>query len=673
MGNLFKVVVCLAGCLLIVGDMSYGLQQSTTYQYDFTHGSAGWTLDENWSLGSWAHGGQALVGELNGVANHTEGSGTVRKVTFRFQIDEAVPYFCFSFGGPGGPAGQSYTVCIEAAGVGITSRQNEATSELAFVPFSTEGGLPHSVTVLTGEGSLDVFIDEVGVVGVDTPDPAPGSVSLLAGPTRVIVDDVEIVLGGDGAGHDRAPRPVEDVPPGPDVGPFVNGRASGDITLSGSEHLELSGGSYIVADGNITITGNASLAIAEDAVLAFEVESSPLLHFGIHLSGSGRFEVNGGRVTSLGAGLLVVASAAETSSIELRNCAPWIHIIQIEGGSTLVMNNVRLVTMVGGQIAPADRAQVDVSHSVLASIGLNIPDDAVFRAQNLGWGELVDDFDLRRDLEIEGIDYDLRLFDVVLHPSSMTDGANEKGWIVAVDGSSTLELSESEIGKLNLGIAAGSDEFRVSGLRIAEPADFSYRNIDLENVTVTQQWGFFIFGDRRAVFEDSEGVWLFPFDEVDAVLRRTVMSEFDPRDYTGTVTFEDAEWESAACEIIDNNDFTVRGSVDTTVHLRGCSWSESVMHRIYDVVLFDGSGSPVPNAALTATRDGETKTATTDDGGAAVFTFAFDDEDRLSPWTITGPGEAEASVDAFGSSPIELWAARPAERVRRGGSGRVVP
>ena len=48
-----------------------------------------------------------------------------------------------------------------------------------------------------------------------------------------------------------------DIPAGPDVGPFVGGKASAGFTLSGEQRLELSGGSYLVTDGNITITENA--------------------------------------------------------------------------------------------------------------------------------------------------------------------------------------------------------------------------------------------------------------------------------------------------------------------------------------------------------------------------------------------------------------------------------
>jgi hypothetical protein len=151
------------------------------------------------------------------------------------------------------------------------------------------------------------------------------------------------------------------------------------------------------------------------------------------------------------------------------------------------------------------------------------------------------------------------------------------------------------------------------------------------------------------------------------------MSEFDPRGYTGTVTFEDGQWKSAACEIIDDNDFTVQGSVITTAALRHCSWSESSMRRVYEIHLQDATGAPVADTELTATRDGESMTAITDDLGVATFSFVFDDEDRFSAWTITGPGDAEASVDGFDSSPLEMWTSRPPERARGGATGRVTP
>ena len=79
----------------------------------------------------------------------------------------------------------------------------------------------------------------------------------------------------------------------------------------------------------------------------------------------------------------------------------------------------------------------------------------------------------------------------------------------------------------------------------------------------------------------------------------------------------------------------------------------------------------VPAAAQETT--GSVDGVVTDESGAANFTFTFDDEDRFSVWTITGPGDAEASVDAFDSSPVVMWTSRPPERVRAGATGRVTP
>jgi hypothetical protein len=87
----------------------------------------------------------------------------------------------------------------------------------------------------------------------------------------------------------------------------------------------------------------------------------------------------------------------------------------------------------------------------------------------------------------------------------------------------------------------------------------------------------------------------------------------------------------------------------------------------------EGAGTAVAEADLTAARGDQTVTATTDDTGAASVTFTFDDEDRFSAWTITGPGDAEASVDAFDASPVVMWTSRPPDRVRRGPTGRVTP
>ncbi len=101
MKRLCKGGICLLGCLLLCVDPSFGLQESQTYSYDFTDGAAGWELDDNWTLVNWDPGGQAIQGERDGIALHTEGAGLVRKVSFRFEMDQTLAYFCVRFGGPG--------------------------------------------------------------------------------------------------------------------------------------------------------------------------------------------------------------------------------------------------------------------------------------------------------------------------------------------------------------------------------------------------------------------------------------------------------------------------------------------------------------------------------------------------------------------------------------------
>lgn len=657
-------------CALFAASVAVA-QEPTTFEYDFTDGSDGWQLDDNWALGSWEVGGAALVGHVHGIARHVEATGVLRTASLRFQMDAALAFFCLRFGDVEPPPGTVYTVCFEALAASVTRNQDGTDTELAFVPFSIEGGMPHTATVHTGGGSIDLFIDGVPVAGVDAADPSPGPLVLMAGPKQVTVDDVKIVLGGDGAAHPHAPRPVADVAPGPDVGPFVDGEVTGDVTLSGDDVLELSGGRYTVLDGNIEVTDDATLVVASDGLLAFGVASSPLLHWGVRVSGNGRFQIDGGRLETQGQGGLIVIDAHENAAVELRDCQPWVHIVQAEGDSSVVLDGVRLVTSIGGQIALGGSTTVDVRRSVLASISLDLPAGSTFRAEGLEWNGHVADFDLRRDLDIDGIGYQLTMTDVALQPTVMGDGANEKGWLLAADRNAIIELVSSELGKLNLGIPEGdNDDLTIRGLRLGTPVDFSFGSIDFDDVTMTQQWGFFINGSRNVVFDDSEGVWLFLFDAVDALLRDSEMSEFDPRDYTGTVTFDDATWLSAACEIIENNDFVIRGSVTTTDSLRNCSWSDSAVDREFEVTLRDGNGRLVADAELTVSRDDSSFTVTTDASGTAKVTLTFDDEDRLSPWTITGPGDAEATVHAFSSSPVRLATSDP-PRVRRGVTRRI--
>ena len=597
--------ICVVVFAFMLSSSAVNLSAQETYSYDFADGAQGWDLDDNWSLTDWDPGGQALLesSRRNRPAHRGHRDGPEGVVSYSRWTGPS-PFFCVRFGGPGGPTGLEYSVCLEANGVGITSRQNEATQELAFVPFSIEGGLTHSATLFTGDGSLDVFIDDVGVVGIDASDPAAGSVLFLAGPKSVIIDDVGIVLGGDGSGHDRAPRPVDDIEPGPDVGPFVDGKVSGGFTLSGDEHLELTGGRYIVTDGGIFITENATLTVADGGVLAFGLEGSPLLHFGVHVSGDGTFRVDGGRVVPFGHGPLIVASSGEQGTIEIHDSAPWFHIIQAEGSSTVLLDNIRLVTAVGGQIAVGGNADVTVSHSVLSSIAFDVPAGGSLHAEDLGWDRYLEDFDLGRDLDIDGIDYDLSLQDVALYPSAMIDGANEKGWIISVDGSSTLDLNNSEIGKLNFDLAAGDGRFL--GERVEDRRT--------RGLLATTEHHF-----RRGYGDPTVGLLHLRHPASDLRRQRGRMAVPVRRGRSDSQANGDERVRpprlhrnrdlrrramgSAACEIIDDNDFTVRGSVITTA----CPSPLFVVRVVHEPSLRDPSSGCGRRSGRRRGIDGDTR------------------------------------------------------------------
>ena len=267
------------------------------YTYDFETGTADWSLQAD--VWSWAalDGGYALRSTGQGFAGLTAHTGEVSSLGFRVRLDDlqAQIHANVRESWPNG-LHTRYIAWFSTGGVRI-SRQQSGSMQLlgtALVPIAPR--VLHDVRIIVGAGSVDVFVDGEGVLGVDDPNELPaGRVSFEGlGSLIAYVDDVEVRIGAEPTPHERAPRPVSSMPPGPDVGRFVAGTYTGNYTISSGTTLTLSQGRYTLVEGTITVPDNARMRIEEGAVLIFDRGTSPLLHWGFDLRGTGSLEIKGG-------------------------------------------------------------------------------------------------------------------------------------------------------------------------------------------------------------------------------------------------------------------------------------------------------------------------------------------------------------------------------------------
>ena len=311
--------------------------------------------------------------------------------------------------------------------------------------------------------------------------------------------------------------------------------------------------------------------------------------------------------------------------------------------------NSRFVTDIGGIVSVSGHATASIRDSSVGGLGLTLQATDVLRATDLGTGWF-DDLDLQRDWTGSHLGFNLRLANVELIPDTIGEGPYERGWVVFTDERAAVEIGNSTLRKLVVDFPAAGGEITASGLRLNTPTEFRFGDAGrIGNVTVTGQWGFFIHGARRATFDDCHALWFFLYDTVEVLLRRSVMNEFDPRNYRGTVTFEDGAWIMAG-EIIENNDCIMAGTYSTDDGVQNSlSWSQSVVTRRYPIRAPDH-----PNMTITLSRGAETVVATTDGEGNAMVDLVFSDADYDQRWRLTTSAGHGRYVDFFSTTPLVL-------------------
>ena len=629
---------------------------ANTYSYDFESGTSGWKLGQSWSRVETADG-HALRASGEGSIALSAVTGKISYLKYRFKTS-----------GLGGSlnatistAAMSYTLEFGARGVCFfTLAPGQGLEHCIFGHYPILPEKYYTVEIYLSDTSADVFIDGEPVVGKDlkTPPGAERSVrfeTFTQAPGNVTLDDV-VVKTGDVPAPSKARSPYS-WKPGPDVGPFVNGISEDGFTLSGNQSLTLKGGRYLVY-GDIDLRDNASLTIAADA--AFYISD-------IHLHDHATLTMEGGYLLPLGAilqpddkvkktppAMLAAVYAFDSARVTIENAVLGIHFIDALGNAKLVIKKTRFYTSGGGMVTPYDSASILVEDSTLGAITLVIPAGATFKAKGLKPGHY-DDLDLRRDMDITGVDYNLKLKNVEMVPDTLPTGhasdASERDWELEVTEGATVELTDSVLRKLTFQIPGGGPPLTFKNLVVGETMNTTVGPVKLINTTVRGQWGFYIHGDRKVTISDSDGIWPLPYDTSQVTIENTRINEFDPRQYTGTITFVNSHYNGPG-EIIMDCDFLMRGTLDMQVPT--LAFLDSVVTREYPIQVAGSDGNPLPGVKITLKRGSDAVTATTDANGEALVRLKFTDDDYQEKWTLTSDRGDSLEVGFFTATPIIL-------------------
>ncbi len=616
--------------------------------YDgFENGGRGWDLEAGWTL---AEDGAdpVLKGSGHSWAALREGSWGNLAFSARFRLSVGAIHFNLRRNFiPGGQ--DRYFVGIIRSRVYLHRQAGNSFAELAGAELDLDDGW-HRIDIRAWEGRLNVLVDGVlYIIHEDKAVLAPGHVALETLENSVcLVDDVRIAEAGPGDLAADWKSAMTAVSPELIVPDETHG---GNLVLSGSEALLIENTAWL-QQGHITVKDRAKLVI-RDAALILGRGSEPTVHTYINVEKNATLSIERSTIVPDRTGGLVVVRNSGTLS--MTGSPTQIHLLEMYRGGRLTMTDSEMVGPIGGllQVTGGDSR---VARSTLGALALAVPKNASCTVSGLASGTHLDAWDVRDLIPKAG--YGLVLEDVTILRDDLQPGPYERGWLFFADAGARLEVSDSELRKVFFRLDHEKAAF--DGLRIGVPCSVSFRKIRLDNVVMRGQWPFEIFDSTLSV-SNSDYLFLQPSGTSKITLTDSHMCEFIPRNFKGTITFENCSW-TIAGEIIGgaayhslSNNFTMKGSLTLGSELRqSLQWRDAKVTREYVASVADAEGCPLEG--FTVKVDG--RSYTTDGSGEVRFSLVHEEDSyrkaRLLEVFSGAEAVARKQVDFFTATPIRI-------------------
>lgn len=430
----------------------------------------------------------------------------------------------------------------------------------------------------------------------------------------------------------------------------------GDMVIQGNEKKTIES-EKILVKGNLYVKDSATLTL-KDSQLMMERGDTPTIHMYIFVEPAATLIIDHSTIFPgpLSGGLACVINHGTTNMIDSPTS---IHYFDMSDGAVLNMDHSAMIFEIGG-LLQVTGGKTNVTNSTIGALGLSVPAGAHLEADGLQSGATFDKWRVQE--LIPDVDYELTFDKVTLLKDDFTGeyehGPFERGWIFFLDPDSHVRLSHSELRKVFIDVRNDTVEFR--NLKVGEPSDLEYRDIRLEDVIVQGQWPFTITNASVTII-DSNYLFLQPSGSSTINLINSHIVEFIPRDFTGTINFENGVWTNAG-EILGgvdyhsrNNNFKITGSLEIGDELRtNLQWQDAQVTREFDVAVTDSLGNPVEAAVIKMNG----LEYVTDAGGTTKFELNFDAENYnqvsvVEIW-ISGEMVQQTGIDFFSKTPISV-------------------
>jgi hypothetical protein len=237
-------------------------------------------------------------------------------------------------------------------------------------------------------------------------------------------------------------------------------------------------------------------------------------------------------------------------------------------------------------------------------------------------------------------------------PDDLEPGGFERSWTFLIhstaDISANVSIKNSNVRRIAIVLHDENAEF--NNFYLGRSSNFKYRNIKLENVTVSGQWGIWIYGSSDVVVRDSDGLFTTVSDDSKLTLINTRINEFGPKNFRGEIIFENSTWLNPPI-MIGNNDFVIKGNCKIDpgfIPWTWTHWEDSNVTKFYDVL-------GEKETKLTLEKDGEAVwSGETNEDGEAEFSIRVDDATFMDTWVLKDDFGNSIEVGFFSETPIKL-------------------
>ncbi|MDH3650845.1 MAG: hypothetical protein OEQ53_14260 [Saprospiraceae bacterium] len=271
---------------------------------------------------------------------------------------------------------------------------------------------------------------------------------------------------------------------------------------------------------------------------------------GIDLSGN----IDPSQVETLKGGDII---AADHSKVKMNHCFSLIQTFL--GNCEVTIRNSYLWKEPLGLVHVEGNAKALFEDSFIGAIFIGLPEQIPLTIDSLHPGYF--EYWSAQEMISEHLTYEIVLRRTeVMENKKGYEGGMEIGWNIAVNALETnLTISNSKLNKFIMDFPDSEPAF-ITDLKLGQPTNFDLNDIHVRNTEVQTQWGVFMNGGPAEI-SLSEGLFIFMTGgNAPITVHQSDVGEIDPRNYSGTLIFENSSWHSGY-EIFEDSDIRIEGSV----------------------------------------------------------------------------------------------------------------